>query len=102
MGKLTLTTFLTLDGVMQAPGVNVGEEERGFDRRGWAHFDDEAGAGDEVHPDVAWAKLRALVDGALAGTVGFAREPRAKSRHKASVFGMYVAPEFRRLRRPGA
>jgi dihydrofolate reductase len=29
---------------MQAPGVNVGEEERSFERRGWAHFDDESGA----------------------------------------------------------
>ena len=47
--RLTTTTQLSLDGVMQAPGVNVGEEERGFDRRGWAHFDDEAGAAmDEI------------------------------------------------------
>ncbi len=28
--------------------------------------------------------------------VGLGREPRAKNRHKANVFGMYVAPEFRR------
>lgn len=42
--RLTTTTQLSVDGVMQAPGVNVGEEERGYERRGWAHFDDEAGA----------------------------------------------------------
>lgn len=42
--RLTTTTQLSIDGVMQAPGVNVGDEERGFERRGWAHFDDEAGA----------------------------------------------------------
>jgi RimJ/RimL family protein N-acetyltransferase len=34
----------------------------------------------------------AFVAGVLAGVVGLAREPRAKNRHKASVFGMYVAP----------
>ena len=27
---------------------------------------------------------------------GIAREPRAKNRHKAAVFGMYVAPDFGR------
>ena len=32
----------------------------------------------------------------LAGIVGLAREPRAKNRHKAAVFGMYVAPEHGR------
>ena len=35
----------------------------------------------------------AFVDGGLAGVVGLAREPREKNRHKANVFGMYVAPE---------
>ena len=46
---LTATAQLSVDGVMQAPGVNVVEDEREFDRRGWAHFDDEAGAAmDEI------------------------------------------------------
>jgi GNAT superfamily N-acetyltransferase len=31
--------------------------------------------------------------GVLAGVVGIGREPRVKNRHKATVFGMYVAPE---------
>jgi ribosomal protein S18 acetylase RimI-like enzyme len=44
-------------------------------------------------PDVVFG---AIVDGTLAGVVGLGREPRAKNRHKANVFGMYVAPEFRR------
>ena len=38
----------------------------------------------------------AFVANELAGIVGLAREPRAKNRHKGSVFGMYVAPEHGR------
>jgi ribosomal protein S18 acetylase RimI-like enzyme len=36
----------------------------------------------------------AFVNGSLAGVAGYSREPRAKNRHKAFVFGMYVASEF--------
>ena len=35
-------------------------------------------------------------DATLVGVVGLSRETRAKSRHKAVVFGMFVAPEHRR------
>lgn len=38
----------------------------------------------------------ALAAGTLVGLVGVGREPRAKGRHKATVFGMYVAPEHAR------
>ena len=38
----------------------------------------------------------AFVANELAGVVGMFREPRAKNRHKAAVFGMYVAPEHGR------
>jgi dihydrofolate reductase len=42
--KLTTTTQVSVDGVMQGPGANLGEDERGvFERGGWAHFDNEAG-----------------------------------------------------------
>jgi len=34
----------------------------------------------------------AFVDGTLAGAAGLTFEPRAKARHKATLFGMYVAP----------
>jgi GNAT superfamily N-acetyltransferase len=40
--------------------------------------------------------LGALVDGELAGAVGVAFEQRPKLRHKASLFGMYVAHPARR------
>jgi RimJ/RimL family protein N-acetyltransferase len=38
----------------------------------------------------------AFVANELAGVAGLSREPRAKNRHKASVFGMYVAREHGR------
>ena len=38
----------------------------------------------------------AFADGVLVGTVGLDREQRIKNRHKATVIGMYVAPEYSR------
>jgi RimJ/RimL family protein N-acetyltransferase len=43
-------------------------------------------------PDSLDSVFGAFVAGELAGVVGLAGEPRAKNRHKAAVFGMYVAP----------
>ena len=47
-------------------------------------------------PDAAEAVFGAWVDGELAGVAGLAVETREKTRHKSTLFGMYVPQRHRR------
>lgn len=47
-------------------------------------------------PDADTLMLGAFHEGHLAGVIGLARGSRRKTRHKATVFGIYVASRFRR------
>jgi dihydrofolate reductase len=61
MGTLTIATFMTLDGVMQAPGGPAEDREGGFAHGGWSfpYFSDDMG---EVISD-AFAKAEAFLLG---------------------------------------
>src|ERR1039457_3372077 len=68
MGKLVVTEFVTLDGVMQDPG---GAEKETFDRGGWAFSSDRGEEGDRFKFDELMA-----ADAQLLGRVtydGFAK-----------------------------
>jgi dihydrofolate reductase len=61
MGALTITTFKTLDGVMQAPGGPDEDRDDGFEHGGWSFpcFSEDMG---EVIGDV-FAKAEAILLG---------------------------------------
>ena len=76
--KLTTTVQVSVDGVMQGPGVPVaGVPERvGFERSGWAHFDDEAGAAmDEIYQRADAFLFGRLTYELLAGSWGTWDDP---------------------------
>ena len=52
-------------------------------------------AGQRITPNDDSFVLGAFVDGQLRGMMGCAREKGAKRRHRAIVWGVYVAPELR-------
>jgi hypothetical protein len=72
--KLTTTTQVSIDGVMQGPGVPVaGVAERGvFERDGWAYFDNEAG----TVMDEIYQRADAFGARRLEGSVGSRAGPR--------------------------
>ena len=78
--KLTTTTQVSVDGVMQGPGAGApipGIVERGeFDRSGWAHFDNEAGTVmDEIFQRAAAFLFGRLTYEIFAGSWGTWDDP---------------------------
>jgi hypothetical protein len=90
--KLTTTTQVSVDGVMQGPG-GPDEDERGvFERGGWAHFDNEAGTVmDEIYQraDAFFFRRRTYGSSPLLGNVGRSgRQPDLDGvEHEAQVRG---------------
>jgi dihydrofolate reductase len=74
--KLTTTTQVSVDGVMQGPG-GPDEDERGvFERGGWAHFDDEAGTVmDEIYERAGAFLFGRRTYGIFAGSWGTWDDP---------------------------
>lgn len=52
MGRLTVTMFVTLDGVMQAPGAPDEDGEGGFKFGGWQAPLSDAAAGDDITANI--------------------------------------------------
>jgi len=64
-------------------------------------YEEEAGLDTDyvakrLAPEPGHAVYGAFVDDRLAGILGLRREDRVKLRHKALIWGVYVAPEFRK------
>ncbi|WP_265919687.1 GNAT family N-acetyltransferase [Cupriavidus nantongensis] len=79
---------LRLQGLAEAPEAFAAslEEEQDLQPEAVAQ---------RLAPSADKAVFGAFDGSALAGVVGIMREPRRKHWHKASIFGMYVAPGWR-------
>src|SRR3990170_1906738 len=73
-GKLTMTTFLSLDGVMQAPGGPNEDRSGGFPHGGWLVPYADAGMGAVV--DEAFAATEAFLLGRKTYDIFAAHWPR--------------------------
>jgi dihydrofolate reductase len=88
MGKLVVTEFVTLDGVMQDPG---GAEKATFDRGGWAFRFDRGEEGDRFKFDELAAS-----DAQLLGRVTYEGFAKAWPTIEAGEFGvkMNAMPKY--------
>jgi dihydrofolate reductase len=91
--KLTTTTFVSVDGVMQGPGGPEEDRSGGFERGGWLvpHFDDETGQFmDQVFRRVDAFLLGRRTYEIFAGSWGKMADPGAN----AVAVGLNTLPKY--------
>ena len=105
-GRHQLNTITSAEPLLRPLVPDDAATYRALRLRALAEFPDAftSSAAEEANSQEDWATKRlrtreghvllgAFVAGELAGTAGLERRSRAKERHKALLYGMYVAPE---------